>query len=242
VKLAEHQKKREAGLLTTQRLAGKGEEVALSPCDGGVLHYGDVVQLRSEKTGLVVCVDLLEAFRDAGTPDEARAVTTSTISHTPSQRNAFVLIPYRPPGAPEASARDDDDMVVRYNEPVMFSTHPDCPVQAFLASSPKTLTTCARVTKHQEVATSTKATYSSTFKFVYVDPQLRLEKEGTPVEIGDRLVIVHCATGTNLAADTVQAPSDYGLEYEVFCRTCLDFKKAETPENHWKIVMAPEHS
>lgn len=244
-------RKREAGAtLATQRLAqlrGSAKAVALSPAEGGVVRYGDVVQLRSERTGLALAVDLLEVLRtDPDSGEEHRAVTTSPTATQPSIRNAFVIVPY--------GEESGGDGVVRFGEQFLLATHSDCPMQLFVSSHPQTPTLRAKASGFQECVTSQRANFSCAWKFVFVDPQMRLENEGQPVPAGARVLITHCQTGINLAADNTQAKcvslsfpawcsqittsSDYGLEFEVFCRTVLDFKKAEQTDNLWTVVMA----
>ncbi|KAG8223265.1 hypothetical protein J437_LFUL001542 [Ladona fulva] len=72
---------------------------------------------------------------------------------------------------------------------------------------------------------------------LHIDPALRPEKFGSPVNPNERLVISHSATNRRLAVENANwFRTLFGMECEVTLHTYLDVHKREMAENIWMIV------
>eukprot|EP00727_Mastigamoeba_balamuthi_P010599 m51a1_g6161 hypothetical protein (274) ;mRNA; r:333277-334302 len=242
----DYQRRRELGQTATtalgSSLAASSKTAELSPSDGGVVHYGDIIMLACDKAnGAPLCVDPDECLRpgDLSATDVCAVTAAPTLKGRPTPRNAFIIVRFDDGRAPPPSG-EFDTSVVKYNDKFLLASHPACPKQLFLRSTKRTPSIFSRATKKQEVATTSTVGPDAAWVFKYYDPQLRFEKEGQPVEISDKVVIAHNMTNECLWAAEVPVPSNNGLEYEVCCNTALDFKRAEGPENLWTIVMGSQ--
>ena len=58
--------------------------------------------------------------------------------------------------------------------------------------------------------------FNNTWIIDYIDPNYRFEKQGTPVEVNDPILIRHLGTNHYLASDLNKIKNEFGVEYEVF--------------------------
>eukprot|EP00003_Mantamonas_plastica_P031793 TRINITY_DN839_c0_g1_i2.p1 TRINITY_DN839_c0_g1~~TRINITY_DN839_c0_g1_i2.p1 ORF type:complete len:334 (-),score=137.09 TRINITY_DN839_c0_g1_i2:402-1403(-) len=65
------------------------------------------------------------------------------------------------------------------------------------------------------------------------DPQAREAVYGEPVKLADAVIIRHCNTNQLLASLKTPVRNDFGLEWELSCKTMLDHHKAEKEENQF---------
>lgn len=89
--------------------------------------------------------------------------------------------------------------------------------QLWLSSSPLTPTVYSPISAKQEASLTTKdVTFKNSWIIDHIDPNFRFEKQGTPVEVNDPILIRHLATNHYLASDLNKIKNDFGTEYEVF--------------------------
>ena len=101
-------------------------KVELSPCEGGFVHFGDIVQVSNVQTNAPLSVDFLEKlFTDPETGSEY-AVHTSAVCKVPTARNCFVVVKF---DEPEMDPDSDDPMstVLKYGQKFQLVTHPKSP-------------------------------------------------------------------------------------------------------------------
>lgn len=61
----------------------------------------------------------------------------------------------------------------------------------------------------------------------YIDPNIRFEKQGEPIQIGDPFLIRHSPTSHYLASDTVKYKNDFGTEFEVMVNSFATKNKSQ---------------
>ena len=72
------------------------------------------------------------------------------------------------------------------------------------------------VTAVQEASISSKdSIYNNSWVIDYLDPNYRFDKQGSPVEVNDPILIRHISTNHYLASDLNKIKNDFGTEYEV---------------------------
>jgi len=226
--MKEYTIKKAKGLLSTQQLSSYADMLVLSSTEDGNVHFGKAVMLKNVKTSGVLATDLGDKLRRIG---EVFAVTTT--STRPCARNVFMLKSY-------SMKLDASDDVLRYGEKFHILTTPHLTTSGHLRSTMLYLSSqiitpdvYSKYSHFQEVCTSGETNYSTVWQVLHYDPKVRLENEGSPVEIGASIVIQHCQTGANLGSDIVPYRNDFGIESEVFCHTIIDQHKAEMVENIW---------
>jgi len=228
-RLKEYQKKKEKGLLSTQQLASYTDEVELTTSEDGYLHFGNVVMIKNLKTEGMLSTDLGDPVRPTG---ETFAVTTA--KGRPCSRNIFQTV--RPRNEPDPYGDD----VLRYGQRFQLATTDYLTNAAklradklYLSSTLVTPTIFSKVSHFQEVCTTSESDYGTYWQVFTEEPKFRLESEGSPVQVGVKVVINHCKSNKNLGSDSVPYRNDFGTENEVFCHNRIDQHKAETHENLW---------
>jgi hypothetical protein len=204
---------KEKGLLVTQQKIKNTELVELIPTEDGYVHYGAIVMIKNAKTDGVLATDVNDRLRRVGV---AFAVTTAPAF--PVARSVFTI-----------ESLDAQNDVLQYGDKLYISTTPYLKdlgsarvAKLYVSSHIVTPDIYSKCSHFQEVCTTTEKDYSTTWQVIHYDPKLRLEYEGSPVEMGATVVIKHCQTGVNLGSSTIPYRNDFGLENEVFCRTFLD--------------------
>jgi len=57
--------------------------------------------------------------------------------------------------------------------------------------------------------------FNTTWIIDHIDPNFRFEKQGSPIECNDPILIRHLSTNTYLSADINRIKNDFGVEFEV---------------------------
>ena len=70
--------------------------------------------------------------------------------------------------------------------------------------------------KQEASLTSKENALNNTWIIDYIDPNFRFEKQGSPVEVNDPILIRHVGTNHYLASDNNKIKNDFGQEFEVF--------------------------
>jgi len=87
----------------------------------------------------------------------------------------------------------------------------------YLSSQPISPTVYSPVSSRQEASLTTKdVAFNNTWIIDHIDPNYRFEKQGTPIEVNDPILIRHLATNHYLASDFNKIKNDFGVENEVF--------------------------
>jgi len=190
------------------------------------VHSGQTLMLKNSKTAGFLATDVNNKLRRVGV---AFAVTTASIQ--PAARTVFII---------ESLTPSND--VLQYGDKFCISTTNYLESKSqkvsklYLSSHIVTPDIYSKYTHFQEVCVTNEITYSTTWQIVHCDPKLRLESEGSPVEMGASVVIKHCQTGSNLGSNATPYRTTLGIEHEVFCHTFLDQHKTETLENIWYFI------
>ncbi len=72
------------------------------------------------------------------------------------------------------------------------------------------------MTNQQEASLSTKdSPFNNTWVIDHIDPNFRFEKQGSPIECNDPILIRHLSTNIYLSADLNRVKNDFGVEFEV---------------------------
>ncbi|NXI69648.1 CF161 protein, partial [Anseranas semipalmata] len=109
----------------------------------------------------------------------------------------------------------------------------------YMASDHKSFIRFAKKSYLQQVFLTDELSHLTCWQATFLDPQLRLEYEGSPVPANSKVIITHCHTNRSLAVPrNFWTRSYFGREYEVICHTYLDSHRAEEDKNYWVIVTA----
>lgn len=237
--------KREKGKLLIQRNRRLKmhllRPMQLSVSEDGYIHYGDQVMLvnpdhpEREEAGLFLGGDLSLCM----TPDEMQAHLSDELqlpcglsaAHTtaPVGRNTFVVL---------SVDRDATGQVLRYGQDFCLGiTGGFENKMLYLSSDHRTLLRSAQKSWLQEVYLTDEVSYLAWWQATFLDPQLRLEQEGLPVQANEKIIICHRHTNQGLAAHRhLFLRTYFGKEAEVAAHTHLDSHRAEKPKNYWMLV------
>lgn len=84
------------------------------------------------------------------------------------------------------------------------------------------------MTSQQEASVTTKDNaFNNTWIIDYLDPNFRFEKQGSPVECNDPILIRHVATNHYLASDFNKIKNDFGVEYEVSVHSYMSKNRSQ---------------
>ncbi|XP_069867595.1 cilia- and flagella-associated protein 161 isoform X2 [Dipodomys merriami] len=239
--------KREQGKLLLQRNQELREsllrQMPLSVSQDGFVRYGDRVMLVSpdhparEEAGVFQRGDLSLCM----TPDELTVqligrITvpcglTAAPARLPVGRNTFVLL---------SSGRDATGQPLRYGEDFCLGiTGGFEDKMLYLSSNHKTLLRSSKKSWLQEVYLTDEASHLNLWQATFLEPQLRLEYEGSPVHANKKLVLYHRYTNRALVAHrNLFLRTYFGKEVEVAAHTYLDSQRVEKPKNVWLLVTA----
>ena len=173
------------------------------------LRDGFSVLITNKKTQGYMVADI--GARALGA-DEAFQPTVTPNHPGPITRSMFVI------SKVEKADMFGSDNIIRYGQKVKIEVNPYLyRKQLWLSSSPLTPTMYSPISAKQEASLTTKdATYNNSWVIDHIDPNFRFEKQGTPVEVNDPILIRHLATNHYLASDLNKIKNDFGTEYEVF--------------------------
>ncbi|ELW70705.1 hypothetical protein TREES_T100016713 [Tupaia chinensis] len=216
------------------------EEMQLSISEDGFVHFGDAVMLLNpsypeREAELCLPGDLSLCM----TPDEVRAHLSDELevpcglsaapTRLPVGRNTFTIL---------SADRDAIGQVLRYGQDFCLGiTGGFENKMLYLSSDHRTLLRSSKKSWLQEVYLTDEVSQRSRWQAVFLDPQLRLEQEGFPIQANTKILIYHCHTNRALAVHRQLFLRTYfGKEAEVVAHTHLDSHKVEKPKNHWILV------
>ncbi|XP_004623547.2 cilia- and flagella-associated protein 161 isoform X2 [Octodon degus] len=237
--------KREQGKLLIQRNRRLKmhllRPMQLSVSEDGYIHYGDQVMLvnpdhpEREEAGVFLGGDLSLCM----TPDEMHAHLSDELqlpcglsaaqAIAPVGRSTFVVL---------SVGRDATGQVLRYGQDFCLGiTGGFENKMLYLSSDHRTLLKSAKKSWLQEVHLTDELSHLARWQATFLDPQLRLEHEGLPVQANEKILIYHCHTNQALAVHRQLFLRTYfGKEAEVAAHTHLDSHRAEKPKNYWMLV------
>jgi hypothetical protein len=231
------------------------QEVGLSFCPDGRLHYGDHVLLYSLSTQGVLSCDPSDAS-NAG--ERGFAVTTSGLTKAHVARNTFVLEPYSSRETGVRAVRSGD--LLCYGDLFRLRVNPKlCGGEArYLHSQPVGGSSSSRVSRQQEVCMSANGgTFDTVWKIAAQQPSKRFQSNTQPVPSSAPVLLLHAATNQALSSSALRHLNDFGSEFEVCCHTQahvgrvhglhaerLGLKvgeeggRGEAVDNHWAVLTA----
>ncbi|KAI1889712.1 hypothetical protein AGOR_G00165770 [Albula goreensis] len=241
--------RRERGELTFQKLGLLKQnilkQVDLSASTDGWLHFGDTVMLvnpgwerrynlrdlqKTPQDAAALSINANINGLNPNTPIAAPCDVSGTRTLEPNARTAFVITSVD--GSPVGET-------VRYSQSFALRTTEGFAGGLYLSSEIRTLQKNAKKSRLQEVTLTDEPSFLTQWQVLYFDPQERLEYEGLPVPVNQKVIIAHCKTNQCLAVlGNYILWTSYGKEYEVVAHTCLDSHKAECDANHWLFVTA----
>uniref|UniRef100_A0A8C9UWG9 Cilia and flagella associated protein 161 n=1 Tax=Spermophilus dauricus TaxID=99837 RepID=A0A8C9UWG9_SPEDA len=237
--------KREKGKLLIQRNRRLKKNLLrpmqLSISEDGYIHYGDKVMLlnpnypEKEEAGLFQCGDLSLCM----TPDEISTHLydelevpcglSATTTRIPVGRNTFTIL---------SAGKDATGQVLRYGQDFYLGiTGGFENKMLYLSSDHRTLLKSSKKSWLQEVYLTDEVSHLNCWQASFLDPQLRLEFEGFPIQANEKIVIYHHYTNRALAVHrNLFLRTYFGKEVEVAAHTHLDSHKVEKSKNHWILV------
>ncbi|XP_032050586.1 cilia- and flagella-associated protein 161 isoform X1 [Aythya fuligula] len=240
-------RKRDRGELLMQKI-GRLEEnllkkIKLSVSKDGFICFGDTVMLLSPDSkssvdnytgacgNLTLAINLEEISIYSAVSLQAPCGVSAVKTIDPMGRNTFCLLSV------------DGSSV---GEPIRFgqkfglgTTGGFSDPMLYLASDHKSFIRFAKKSHLQQVFLTDELSYLTCWQAAFLDPQLRLEYEGSPVPANSKVIITHCHTNRSLAVPrNFWTRSYFGREYEVICHTYLDSHRVEEDKNYWVIVTA----
>ncbi|XP_047139782.1 cilia- and flagella-associated protein 161 isoform X1 [Hydra vulgaris] len=206
------------------------QHVKLTQNDDEKVRFGDVICLHNVFIKENLSISMSESqLQDSDIVN--CSVSVSPILQ-PCFRNAFVVTSYD-------RVNKTGDLLC-YGQSFVLSALPNqLPniENLKLTSNPVTFMKHSKKFPYQEVSMASTSTYLNNWQVLHHDPQMRLETEGFPIKVNEKIVIKHCYTNRALAAvSDYTTRTAFGREHEVAAHTFLDSHKAEKPENHWVIV------
>lgn len=100
-------------------------------------------------------------------------------------------------------------------------------MQLFLQSLATTPMRSSKFSRLQEVSVTSNLNPNTLWVIEHIDPKLRFDAVGEPVESGQPILIKHCITGQWLASDNVTYINDFGKEFEVYSKSWLTHNKTQ---------------
>jgi dolichyl-phosphate-mannose--protein O-mannosyl transferase len=121
------------------------------------------------------------------------------------------------------------DEIIRYGQKVKIEVNPYLYRKTlWLSSQHLTPTIYSPVTSQQEASLTTKDNaFNNTWVIDYLDPNFRFEKQGTPIECNDPILIRHVSTNHYLASDLNKIKNDFGVEYEVSVHSYMSKNRSQ---------------
>ncbi|XP_069766745.1 cilia- and flagella-associated protein 161 isoform X2 [Narcine bancroftii] len=237
--------RKERGELLMQKLGSFKDDLLnktelVKSCDG-YLHFGDLVllvnpgnkhnhtsriHLPRAPMALTMNVDQSK-FMGSGQIDSPCEVCGSR-NLTPCVRNTFCIT------SVDGSCNGDP---LRYGQSFALRTMEGMAGQLYLTSDMKLFMKYAKKSRMQLVNLTGQLSFLSCWQVLYLDPQMRLEYDGYPVQANVKVLINHVRTNQALAV--LQDHSFwtmFGREHEITTHTFLDTHRAEEDSNHWIIV------
>ena len=178
------------------------------PAKDQYMRDGFSVLITNKKTQGYMAIDI--GTKALGI-DEAYVPTITPQHPGPITRAMFVI---RKIDKVDVYGSDD---VIRYGQKVRIEMNPYLSRKAlYLSSVPLGPNFYSPVTQNQEASITTKdVAFNNTWVIDLLDPNFRFEKQGTPVECNDPVLIRHVGTNKYLSSDLNKIKNQFGTEYEV---------------------------
>ncbi|KAJ3192991.1 hypothetical protein HK101_005609 [Irineochytrium annulatum] len=208
-KLLEFVDKSKRGLLGFEqanlRVQTATTKVDLSPR----LEFGVNIMLLNLSTKGFLAVDVPDNYPAAVFDTDVFPLATTRETAFPCARTCFRLEPLE-------IYRVEGDVTPRYAQKFyLVASDALAEKPMYLGSEFKSFVSYAKRSKNQQAFLSFHKDKRSIWQFVYEEPKLRLESEGTPVE---------------------DNRNNFGVECEVDCHTHRDFgTRRELAHNHWVV-------
>lgn len=173
--------------------------------EDGLLRFGDHIMLSNKQTTGVLAMNIMDKSKGY---DEAYGVTTTPYVSGPNARNILVIERYE--------ERDGFvGQVLHYGQKIKFSCNSQFyKRKLYLHSCHSSPSVHAPVTRNQEVCMTLKDVYDCVWEVEHIDPKVRFEMYGEPVQANDPILIKHSNTNHFLASDTVPYKNQYEGEFE----------------------------
>ncbi|XP_067873690.1 cilia- and flagella-associated protein 161 isoform X2 [Heterodontus francisci] len=208
-------------------------------CDGYV-HFGDSVLLINPGTvnkysadshprhPLALTMNVDQSRFMASTKVDAPCEVCGSQDLDPTVRNTFVIT------SVDGSCVGDP---LRYGQSFALRTLEGVTGQLYLTSDIKLFLKFAKRSRMQLVNLTDQLSFLSCWQVLYLEPQMRLEYDGYPVQANVKVLINHTRTNQALAALLKYAFwTAFGREHEIAANTFYDSHRAEVDLNHWVIV------
>ncbi|XP_044086111.1 cilia- and flagella-associated protein 161 [Neovison vison] len=236
--------KREKGQLLIQRNRRLKENLLrpmqLSITEDGYLRCGYKVMLVNPDYpeteadlvlggDLSLCMTLEEIKSPPSDQLEVPCGLSAAQTKIPVGRNTFIIL---------SADRNAMGQVLRYGQNFCLATTGGFEDRTlYLSSDHRTLLRSSKRSWLQEVYLTDEASYLNCWQAAFLDPQFRLEYEGSPVPANAKIILNHSQTNRGLAAHRhLFLSGRFGKEVEVAAHTHLDSHRVEKPRNHWMLV------
>ncbi|XP_072420904.1 cilia- and flagella-associated protein 161 [Chiloscyllium punctatum] len=237
--------KKERGELLIQKMGSYREalleKTELAKSTDGHIHFGDAVLLINPGTETKHAANIHPLRRPLAlnmNVDQSRFLTSTKVDSpcevsasldlSPTIRSTFVVTSI------DGSCVGDP---LRYGQSFALRTLEGIAGQLYLTSDIKLFVKFAKKSRMQLVNLVDELSFLSCWQVLYLDPQLRLEYDGYPVQANVKVLINHVRTNQALAAlQKFSFWTAFGREYEITANTFYDSHRAEEDLNHWVIV------
>jgi len=222
-KLKDFLKNKEKGSLQSSKLQQKIDtsllKASLTFSNDGLVHYGDHLMLLNKETDGFLVTDIYDPISGN---DEAYNCFTDK-NATATSRSVFIIKKY----IKEQDLFNDD--IVRYGQKIQIQVNPLLTKkELFLHSCHITPQHVAKFSRKQEVGLYAKSNYDTVWLIEHIDPKVRFEKSGSPVMVGDSILLKHCQTAQWLASDPhYPIKNEFGVQYEIFGHSFQTLNKTQ---------------
>jgi hypothetical protein len=207
--------------------------VPLTHTKDGCIHFGDAIQLRSQRIGTnsALCSNIYDpVVLDGEVFGTSVAPPGSMVGSNPTARSTHIIEKW------DGYDKYSDDGILRYGDPFLIACHPSLRVDnktgllkplLHLRSSRVSNVDYAKMSNHQLVAMvgSSKIDYNMVWEASRVANR-KYQPKGSPILANDPIVLLHRATGSPLACNpSYSLQSEFGEEYEVSCHKYSTFGK-----------------
>lgn len=226
--IKDYLERRNNGELTSQKLAAKmPQPVQLSNIADNRIHIGDALILKcdgaSSQNSLIAKANRKDCYLSAGSIDTGSNTTSALGSPNGCLIPNTVLV-----------VRSVDGSLLgkplKYGQPFALSTFDG---SYFLHSDLRSYDRAAKQSRLQLVDFVNTYNHECDWVATCLNPQFRLEAEGSDILAGDKIVILHMKTNKALG---IVADFNNPSRFEIVANTFLNSHKAEEDTNHWRFV------
>ena len=205
------------------------QNVELSNWSDGYLRFGDTVCLYHPENEVNLVINLSDSRLHEDEVVKAPCGVSASKILQPCFRNAFVIT--------SADGSDKPGDFLTFGKHIVLSTLPGIGGELKLCSDRATFMKSAKKSRYNDCFLVSSVSYLCHWQILHNDPQQRLESEGMPVPMNQKVNINHCKTNERLATmSDISGRTPFGWENEVVTHTFLDSHKAEQSENHWVMI------